>query len=333
MELQESTLLNILKQMLRIRRFEECLYQMYLNKQVPGMSPHLSVGQEAVAVGACLALEKNDYLLTTHRGHGHVLAKGADMRRMLAEIMGKETGYCHGRGGSMHIADANLNILGANGIVGGGLPIALGSALASKYRKSNRVTLCFFGDAASNIGSFHESLNMAGIFKLPVVWVCENNQYGLSTKITDSLACESIGKRAAAYSMDGFTVDGNDVLAVYQIVKQAVDTARQGRGSTLIEAITYRWYGHGASDNRSYRTRQEEYRWKKKCPIKRFKFKLVQEVGVAEDQIKEMEEEVSLEVAEARKFAEDSSLPDPEEVMKYIYSDNVKEISYERQSI
>ena len=196
MQISEQEHVEILRQMLRIRRFEENLYQMYLNKQVPGMSPHLSVGQEAVAAGVCHAMRKEDYLLTTHRGHGHVLAKGANMNRMLAEILGKESGYCHGRGGSMHIADVSLNIVGANGIVGGGLPIAVGVGLSCVYQKKDAVVVCFFGDAAANIGSFHESLNMAAVMNLPVVWVCENNQYGLSTCIERTLAGGSIGARA-----------------------------------------------------------------------------------------------------------------------------------------
>ncbi|MFA5818286.1 MAG: thiamine pyrophosphate-dependent dehydrogenase E1 component subunit alpha, partial [Bacteroidales bacterium] len=254
--------LETLRQMLRIRHFEENLYQMYLAKQVPGMSPHLSVGQEAVAVGVCQNLKTQDYVLTTHRGHGHVLAKGANMNRMLAEILGKETGYCHGRGGSMHIADVKLNIVGANGIVGGGLPIAVGVGLSCQYLDKNAVVACFFGDAATNIGAFHESLNMAAVMKLPVIWICENNKYGLSTNIKKMLAGGSIAARGAAYGIPGVRLDGNDVLAVHVAAKEAIERARAGQGPTLIEAETYRWYGHGASDNRSYRTREEESAWK-----------------------------------------------------------------------
>ena len=261
MTLKKNDYVEMFRQMVRIRYFEENLYQMYLKREVPGMSPHLSVGQEAVAAGVCYALENKDYLLTTHRGHGHVLAKGANMNRMLAEILGRETGYCHGRGGSMHIADVGLNIIGANGIVGGGLPIALGSGLSSVYKKKDAVTVCFFGDAAGNIGTFHESLNMARVLNLPIVWVCENNLYGLSTHISNTLGGKSISQRALAYDMPGCTVDGNDVLEVYQKAKEAVSRARSGKGPSLIEAATYRWYGHGASDNRSYRTREEESDW------------------------------------------------------------------------
>ncbi len=321
MKLEKQQYIEILKQMLRIRHFEQNLYQMYLGRKVPGMSPHLSVGQEAVAVGVCHALKKQDYLLTTHRGHGHVLARGADMNRMLAEIMGKESGYCHGRGGSMHIADVNLNIIGANGIVGGGLPIAVGAAMSSVYLKKDAVTVCFFGDAASNIGSFHESLNMASIFKLPVVWVCENNQYGLSTRIKDTLASRTIADRAAAYGMDGWTIDGNDVLEVCQTAQEAVDRARAGQGPSLIEAVTYRWYGHGASDNRSYRTKEEENQWKEKCPLDRFKQWILAQKIATQSDIENLEEQAQNEVLQAIKFAEESDLPKPQDVMNYIFSE------------
>jgi len=311
----------MLRQMLRIRHFEENLYQMYLNKRIPGMSPHLSVGQEAVAAGVCQALKPQDYLLTTHRGHGHLLAKGADMKRMLAEILGKEAGYCRGRGGSMHIADVSLNILGANGIVGGGLPIAVGAGLSSLYLKKDAVTVCFFGDAASNIGTFHESLNMASIMKLPVVWVCENNQYGLSTRIAGTLACKTIGQRADSYCMPGCTIDGNDVLLVYEKAREAVERARSGGGPSLIEAETYRWYGHGASDNRSYRTAEEEAGWKEKCPIKKFKSYLLEKSLAAEDEMRTLESKAAEDVQAAIEFAEKAPLPDPADVTSYIFSE------------
>lgn len=312
---------EMLRQMLRIRHFEENLYRMYLAKRVPGMSPHLSVGQEAVAVGVCQALKPQDYLLTTHRGHGHVLAKGANMNRMLAEILGKECGYCHGRGGTMHIADVGLNIIGANGIVGGGLPIAVGVGLSSKYLRKDAVTVCFFGDGATNIGAFHEALNMASLFKLPVVWVCENNKYALSTHVKTSLSAVSIAARAAAYAMPGHAVDGNDVLAVFDRACEAVDRARRGEGPSLIEADTYRWYGHGASDNRSYRTREEEDEWKAKCPVGRFEKWLLAENIITPDEISTLERAVENEVQEAIRFAEESPLPSPESVTDYVFSE------------
>ena len=322
MKADKQTSLEMLRQMLRIRHFEEHVYQMYLSKRIPGMSPHLSVGQEAVAAGVCQALEPKDYLLTTHRGHGHVLAKGAEMKIMLAEILGKETGYCRGRGGSMHIADVKLNIIGANGIVGGGLPIAVGVALSSVYRKIGAVTVCFFGDGASNIGAFHEALNMASVMKLPVIWVCENNQYALSTHIDNSLSSSSVAERASAYAMPGYKIDGNDVIEVYETAVRAVSDARAGKGPSIIEACTYRWYGHGASDNRSYRTREEEAQWKEKCPIVRYKQKLLSEKLLSQEQMDSLESQVEEEVKEAIEFSESSALPAADGVMDYIFTES-----------
>jgi acetoin:2,6-dichlorophenolindophenol oxidoreductase subunit alpha len=322
MNLSQTEHTDLLRQMLRIRHFEENLYQMYLNKQVPGMSPHLSVGQEAAAAGVCQALRREDYLLTTHRGHGHVLAKGANMNRMLAEIRGKETGYCHGRGGSMHIADVSLNIVGANGIVGGGMPIAVGVGLSCVYRKTDAVVACFFGDAASNIGAFHEALNMAAVMKLPVIWICENNQYGLSTPAKSTVAGGSVGARGAAYGMPGCTVDGNDVLAVHAKAREAVARARAGEGPSLIEALTYRWYGHGASDNRSYRTKDEEAAWREKCPIRRYKAFLTERQLLSAAEIGQLEAAAEAEVQGAIRFAEESPLPAPETVTDYVFSED-----------
>jgi acetoin:2,6-dichlorophenolindophenol oxidoreductase subunit alpha len=320
MRLTEEQHRHMLRQMLRIRQFEDNLYRMYLARQVPGISPHLSVGQEAVAVGVCTALEDRDYVLTTHRGHGHLLAKGAGMDGMLAEILGKETGYCHGRGGSMHIADVSLNLIGANGIVGGGLPIAVGAALSSKYLNTGAVTVCFFGDAAANTGAFHEALNMAAIWRLPVVWVCENNQYGLSSSSKEMIAGASVAGRASAYGIPGVTVDGNDVLEVRATAVDAVARARTGGGPTLIEALTYRWYGHGASDNRSYRTRDEEQEWKARCPIVRYADRLAREGVVSPHDYAAIESQAAEEVARAIEFATGSPEPSPDAVSAYVFS-------------
>jgi TPP-dependent pyruvate/acetoin dehydrogenase alpha subunit len=322
MKYSKSDYQEILRQMLRIRTFEENLYQMYLAKRIPGMSPHLSVGQEAVAVGVCRALASQDYLLTTHRGHGHVLARGASMKRMLAEILGKEDGYCRGRGGSMHIADVSLNIVGANGIVGGGLPIAVGVALSSAYLQKQALVVCFFGDGATNIGSFHESLNLASMLKLPVLWVCENNHYALSTRIENTLTAKSVAERAGAYNMPGWGVEGNDVLAVYETTLRATEHIRQGKGPALIEADTYRWYGHGASDNRSYRTREEENQWKLRCPIETFRKKLSAEGLMDDKEYARLEEAAKAELEEALRFAESSPLPDPNHVLDNIFAGN-----------
>ena len=306
--------------MLRIRRFEEKVHELYLNKRLWGMSPHLSIGQEAVAVGVCENLRPSDYILTSHRGHGHTLAKGAEMGPMLAELCGKDTGYCHGRGGSMHIADVKSGNLGANGIVGGGLPIAVGVGLSVKYRKTDQVVVVFFGDGASNQGTFHESLNFASVKKLPVVFVCENNLYALSTPITRTSATEHIADRAKAYNMPGQVADGMDVEVVYQAAALAIKQAREKKGPYLLECNTYRFFGHGASDHRPYRTREEENEWKKKCPVCTFKDKLIAQDHRIKNILQKIEEEVEEELNKAVSFMEKSPEPDPAEVLRYVYS-------------
>jgi len=268
---EDDRSLEFLQTMLRIRSFEERVYRMYLEQQTYGMSPHLSSGEEAMATGVCSVLRKDDYLLGTHRSHGHILAKGAQMRPMLAELCGKVTGYCRGRGGTMHIADFSLGIVGANGIVGGGIPIASGVGLSIKYRGTDQVCVCFFGDAASNIGAFHEAVNFASAFKLPVVFVCENNVYGLSTDYSRVSATPNVADRAKGYGIPGVIVDGMDVFAVYEAAKAAVDHARTGKGPTILEGKTYRYYGHSSSDQRPYRTREEEEQWRSRDPILSFK--------------------------------------------------------------
>lgn len=310
---------NLLKMMLRIRRFEEKVYQLYLKDELYGMSPHLSIGQEAVPTGACKALRKDDYIVSTHRGHGHCLAKGADMKLMMAEILGKETGYCKGRGGTMHIADVKNGILGANGIVGGGLPIASGAGISIKYRGTDQVCLSFFGDAASNQGTFHESINLCAAFKLPVIFVCENNIYGLSTPINRTSATPNVADRARGYNIPGVIVDGMDPMAVYGKAAKAVQRARKGDGPSIIEAKTYRFLGHGASDHRSYRTREEEEEWRKKGPIVRFKSRLIEEGVMREEEIEMMEQEAKKEVEEAVKYALSSPEPNPKDVERYLY--------------
>ncbi|MCJ7668103.1 MAG: thiamine pyrophosphate-dependent dehydrogenase E1 component subunit alpha, partial [Anaerolineae bacterium] len=236
-----------------IRAFEEKADELYALGKVHG-TMHLSIGQEAMAVGAIAALRPEDYILSTHRGHGHCIAKGADIKLMMAEFMGKETGYCRGRGGSMHIADMEGGNLGANGVVGGGIGMAVGAGLSIKMRGTGQVILCFFGDGAANRGIFHEALNMAAIWTLPVVYLCENNQYGMSMSVKRAFPIEDIADRAAAYNMPGLVVDGNDVLAVYEATLEAVERARGGGGPSLIEGKTYRWKGHSKSDQERYRT-------------------------------------------------------------------------------
>jgi pyruvate dehydrogenase E1 component alpha subunit len=231
---------------------------------------HLSIGQEASATGACLALRDDDVITSTHRGHGHCIAKGADLGRMMAELLARDSGYCRGRGGSMHIADVSKGNLGANGIVAGGIPIAVGAGLALKLQGTDRVALSFFGDGATSEGAFHESVNLAAIWDLPVVFVCENNHYGMSMSVEEVSRLERVADRAAGYAIPGGTVDGNDVQEVYEAVAQAVAHARAGQGPTLIEAVTYRWKGHSKSDQNLYRTREEIESWRQRDPIDRF---------------------------------------------------------------
>ena len=258
--LQEAE--HLLYLMVLTRAFEENAEEMYALGKVHG-TMHLSIGQEAIAAGASSAITRNDYLLNTHRGHGHFLAWGGDLNHMMAEFLGKENGYCRGRGGSMHIADVESNNLGANGIVGGNLPIAVGVGLSIKIRKTDQVALTLFGDGAANEGAFHESLNMASIWNLPIIYLCENNLYAMSTPFDQAFKIEEISQRAAAYGIKGVTVDGNDVFAVHRAVREAAERARSGSGPTLIEAITYRWRGHSKSDRQAYRTREEVKEWMK----------------------------------------------------------------------
>jgi len=306
--------------MLRIRRFEEKVHELYLNKKLWGMSPHLSIGQEAVAVGVCENLKPSDYILTSHRGHGHTLAKGAEMGPMLAELCGKDTGYCHGRGGSMHIADVSTGNLGANGIVAGGLPIAVGVGLSIRYRNTEQVVVCFFGDGATNQGTFHESLNFASVKKLPIIFVCENNIYALSTPIYKTSATEHIADKAMAYNMLGELVDGMDVEAVYEKASSVIQRARHAKGPVLLECITYRFFGHGASDHRPYRTREEENEWKKRGPLISFKEKIISKNPEMKGVFEKVEKEVEEEVNQAVSFVENSPEPDPSDVFKYVYS-------------
>jgi pyruvate dehydrogenase E1 component alpha subunit len=282
---------------------------------------HLSIGQEASAVASCMELTQQDKITSTHRGHGHCIAKGADVARMFAEFFGKETGYCRGRGGSMHIADIATGNLGANGIVGGGLPIAVGSALSAKRLGRPDVTLCFFGDGANNEGAFHEALNMASIWKLPVVFVCENNRYGMSTSAERSTAVKQISDRAAAYAMPGITVDGNDLSAVAEAAHRAIARARAGEGPSLIENLTYRWRGHSKSDRNRYRTKDEIEAWMAKDPIARFRADLLGHGIMTEDEALGIESAAEATIADGIAFARDSAAPLLSEVIRYVYAE------------
>ncbi len=317
--LSKEQLSGMLSKMLEIRTFEEKAEELFALGKVHG-TMHLSVGQEASAVGAVSALRPDDWMTSTHRGHGHCIAKNGDLKLMMAEFLGKETGYCRGRGGSMHIADVEGGNLGATGVVGGGIATAVGAALSSKMRGVDQVTLCFFGDGAANMGIFHESLNLAAIWTLPVVFVCENNQYAMSMSVKKALPIRDIADRACAYDMPGVVVDGNDVLAVYDVVEEAVERARAGKGPTLIECKTYRWRGHSKSDAQRYRTREEVESWKKKDPIARFRAYLLKEGVLSEDEIEQIEQEAHELIEEAVAFAESSAEPRVDEIMEGVYA-------------
>lgn len=307
--------MSMLRTMMTIRAFEEMAEELFARGLVHG-TMHLSIGQEASAVGLSTPLRPDDYLLNTHRGHGHCLAWGSKPELMMAEFMGKETGYCRGRGGSMHIADVDANNLGANGIVAGGIPISVGVGLSVKMRKTDQVVASVFGDGAANEGAFHESLNMASIWNLPVIYYCENNQYAMSMSVEKAFNINQISQRAAAYGIPGVTVDGNDVLAVFDAVKEAVERARAGNGPTLIEALTYRYKGHSKSDRQLYRTRDEVKDWQNRDPINRF----ADFLGL-EDEIREkMMAETRQSIDEAVEFANDSPEPDISTIMEGVYA-------------
>ena len=309
-----------LKRMYLIRRFEEGAEDSYTRGLIHG-TMHLSIGQEASAMATCMELTDSDKITSTHRGHGHCIAKGADVGRMFAEFFGKETGYCHGRGGSMHIADVKTGNLGANGIVGGGLPIAVGAALSAKRLGKPDVTVCFFGDGANNEGAFHESLNMASVWKLPVIFVCENNQYGMSTSIKRSTAVARISDRAVAYAMPGVTVDGNDFSAVAEAVHNAVVRARAGEGPSLVENLTYRWRGHSKSDRNRYRSKEEIESWMKRDPIARFQAELIAH-GVLDQAGADAIAAAAVTDMEAGiEFAKASPAPNVSEVTRYVYAE------------
>jgi pyruvate dehydrogenase E1 component alpha subunit len=314
-----SRKIDLLRQMYTIRAFEEKAEQLYTLGKVHG-TMHLSIGMEASAVGAIAALRPDDLILSTHRGHGHCIAKGADLNLMMAEFMGKENGYCRGRGGSMHIADVEGGNLGANGVVGGGIATAMGVGLGLEMQKRDQIVLCFFGDGAANLGSFHESLNMAAIWTLPVVYVCENNQYAMSFPVKKAFAIERISDRAAAYGIPGETVDGNDLPAVYEAVSRAVERARAGEGPSLVENVTYRWRGHSKSDANRYRTKEEIETWKERCPIKRFRQRLVESGELTEEEADRIEQEAHASIDAAVAFADASPEPALEAIEEGVYA-------------
>ena len=317
--LDRETLRTALHRMHVIRKFEEVAEASYTRGLIHG-TMHLSIGQEASAVGAVLALRGDDYILSTHRGHGHCIAKGADPARMLAEFFGKENGYCRGRGGSMHIADVEGGNLGANGIVAGGLPIAVGVGMSIKAQKQDRVCMVFFGDGAANEGAFHEALNMASIWKLPVVFVCENNKYGMSMDIAKAMAVPNVADRASAYAMPGVALDGNDLPAVTAATQVAVTRARSGGGPSLIECKTYRLRGHSKSDRNLYRTKEEIEAWRKRDPILRLQGELIAHRRFDAAELADIEKAAQAQIEAALEFAKASPDPDPAELTRDVYA-------------
>lgn len=310
---------DLLYYMMLVREFELKVAEMFAYGKLAGTMFHLSVGQEATSVGIIAALEEGDYITSHHRGHGHMIALGADLKLMMAEMFGKMTGYCKGKGGSMHIADIKLGNLGANGIVGAGIPIATGAALAIKYLGEKKVVLCPFGDGAVNEGEFHESLNFAALHKLPVVYVIENNKYALSTPVEKASSIPELYKRACAYGIPGVTVDGMDIEEVLRVTREAVERARNGEGPTLIECRTYRYFGHSRSDPAPYRSKEEEKFYRDHDPIETYKRKLIKRGLITQDEIELIQKKIAMQLEEAVKFADESPYPDVSEIYKDIY--------------
>jgi pyruvate dehydrogenase E1 component alpha subunit len=303
------------ERMLRIRHFENRVKDLFAAGELPGFV-HLYLGEEAVAVGVCMGLNNDDYIVSTHRGHGHIIAKGGDVKYMMAELYGKATGYCRGKSGSLHIAAPQLGVLGATGIVGSGIPVATGAALSSKLRHSKQVTISFFGDGASNEGTFHESLNLAAAFTLPIVFVCENNLYAVGTRLDKVCKVSDLSVRAAGYGMPGMSIDGNDVLKVHEAAVQAVERARAGDGPTLIECKTYRWRTHFEGEPDTYRPPEEVRAWIEKEPIARYRSWLIREGIMTAEGADKAESAVLKEIEEAVKFARTSPLPATETAME-----------------
>lgn len=316
--LGRQRLLGMYEKMRLIRAFEDKLHELFAAGEIPGFV-HLYAGEEAVAVGVTTALNPDDYVTSTHRGHGHCLAKDVDLGAMLAEIYGRATGVCKGKGGSMHIADVSRGMLGANGIVGGGIPIAVGAALAAKLLKSGQVSVCYFGDGACNQGTLHESMNLAAIWDLPCIFVCENNGYAEATSPTYAMKVKNVADRAAGYGIPGGVVDGQNVLEVYAVAQQAVQRARNGAGPTLIEAKTYRYYGHFEGDAMKYRTSAELDSYRKRDPLTVFSQEIAPQAGISSGDLQAIDAKVDQRLQAAIQFAKSSPMPQPEECLTDVY--------------
>ncbi len=317
--LTNEYLIEMYQTMVEIRHFEEMATKLYALGKVHG-TMHLSIGQEGVAIGTGTVMRDTDFLINHHRGHGHFIASGADVNKMMAEFLGKETGFCHGRGGSMHIADISANNLGANGIVGGGMELAPGVGIAIQMKKTDQVALVIFGDGAANEGIFHESLNLSAIWKLPVVYLCENNHYGMSAAVEKVSAKVPFTHRAESYGIPAYFIDGNDALAVVEFMQKAVNHARSGLGPVFLEVETYRWMGHSKSDRNLYRTKEEIEMWKKKDPIKRLENSLLETNLIDKTQIEEIDKKMEKVIEKAVEFAENSPEPDVKNLTEWVYA-------------
>ena len=323
--LADDDLIEMYRRMLRIRRFEEAAIDRHGKGEIPG-ALHISIGQEATAVGACAALTASDYMTGTHRSHGHPIAKGASLDRLMAELMGKRTGICGGKAGSMHLADFSVGSLGESGIVGSAMPVAVGAALSAHMRSSGQIVLCFFGDAAANIAAFHESLNLAAVWTLPVIFLCENNGYSVTTPVSRACAVTNIADRASAYSMPGVSVDGQDVIAVYEAVSAAATRARANLGPSLVEAKTYRFREHSEMGAHfsfgSYRSDEEVEAWLARDPITMFRDRLRNDWEFPEARLQEIDKDVGEEVKAAVKFGRQSEFPDADEAFRGTYAED-----------
>jgi len=320
--IDKKRLIWIYKTMLRIRKFEERVVRLFESDKIRG-SVHLYIGEEAIAATVCSLLRDTDYITSTHRGHGHCIAKGGDLKKAMAELMGKATGFCKGRGGSMHIVDMSKGNLGANAIVGGGIPIAVGGALAASIKKTDQVTVAFFGDGASNQGTFHEGINLAAVWKLPIIFICENNEFGLSAPVKQSTSVKDISTRSKSYDIPGCTVNGNDVFEINEVMEEAIARVKKGEGPTLIECKTYRWFGHWIGDPQLYRTKDEVEAWKEKCPIKTLEKYFLDKKELSKNELDEIEKAIDKEADDAVEFAINSPEPDPSTVMENVFTDIV----------
>jgi pyruvate dehydrogenase E1 component alpha subunit len=327
-ELNHPDKVNLLRTMVRIRSFEMRVEELFLSKKIPGFV-HLYIGEEAIATGIMANLQKTDWITSTHRGHGHAIAKGAQMNRMMAELFGKRNGYCKGKGGSMHIADFSVGMLGANGVVGGGFPIAVGAGITAWMKKTDQLAVCFFGDGASNRGTFHEALNLAALWKLPVLFVNENNQYASTTPVSCGVSASRISDRAVGYGIEGYTIDGNNVIEVYNTAQSLMQRIRSGKGPMLLECRTYRVKGHYVGDPEKYRKKEEvKHQMEVNDPIRRYTTFLLENSVATQKEIDSLWEEAKKEVEEAVQFAEQSPPPSPQEATEDLFAQfSLKEVT------